>query len=222
MSEPTDETSGVRYGTRWGLMLAVAAPAFAAVAAVATAVASGALAVSFQAQGGTLRLTTSGLQAQGLVIALQSVPKGSGTGNVNDARVAVGVGHINGLCFTQPLSVFGVRFTAKVVGGDNDPSTYEITADNVVMDADAAQGQIYAYGHTQVNKNAASLQVPGSNLNVGGSPNRFGLQAESGVLKQVTAIVHDIQIPDVLTLPNVHVEIVAGDASCPAPPPPTK
>jgi hypothetical protein len=209
------------YGTRWGVLLKLLVPALAVVIGLATAMMRGVLATSFVAEGGTLQLTTSGLKGDGVAILLQKVPKGIGTKNSYDARVGIAHGRINGLCITQRVSILGVDFTLKVTGGDNDPSTYELSANGVFMDARSADGKIYAYGHTEVNKNAASVVAGDSGMQLGGSNQRFGIQAEQAKLTEVQAIVHDIQIPGSLEASPLHISFEQGDASCPAPAAPT-
>lgn len=218
------EAEEEHYGTRWGTMLKAFVPAVGLVGVTSALIFNGVIAASFVAESGTLRLTTSGLRANNIAIALQDVPKGGSGAGRFDARIAAGDATINGLCFTQSVSILGVPFTLKVTGGDNDPSTYEVHATGLVLDATGAQGQIILNGHTEVNKNAASLTVGNSGINVSGDPQRFGLQADSAVLKQVTAIVHDIDVPNALTVPTLKISVEPGDPSaneCPPPPAPT-
>jgi hypothetical protein len=177
----------------------------------------GVLATSFVAEGGTLRLTTSQVKGDGVAILMQQVAKGSGTGNGYDARVAIQHAEIDGLCATQTVGILGVHWTLKVTVGGSDPLSGEHTADDLFMDAQSANGQIFLTGHGEVNKNAASVMAGGSGMQLEGSSDAFGIQAEHATLTQVTAIVHDIQIRGVLNEGDLHISVTQGDDSCPPP-----
>jgi hypothetical protein len=205
------------YGTRWGVMAKAFVPALAVVVAIATAMVRGVLATSFVAEGGTLRLTTSQVKGDGVAILLENVPKGSGTSNGYDARVAIQHAEIDGLCATQTVGILGVHWTLKVTVGGSAPLSGEHTADNLLMDARSADGQIFLSGHSEVNKNAASVVAGTSGMQLDGASDGFGIQAEHATLTQVTAIVHDIQIPGALNERDLHISVEQGDDACPSP-----
>lgn len=218
--EADDESAEVRYGTRWGVLGLVLVPALAIVAGLATAMATGVLAVSFVAQSGTVGLTTDGLRGDDLGIVVVSVPSKDAQGRPvtsYNARIGVGAGHINGLCISQHVSILGQPFTLLIKGGDADPSSYEVTADGLILDVIQAKGVIGASGDLQVNKNGADVSLGTSGIALGGASNRFGLQASNAQLKDIVATVHDISIPNLLEVPNFRIQVTAGSQDCPLP-----
>ena len=214
MSEDSAEQGS--YGTRWGIFAAAFTPAIALAGAALTAIATGALAVSFVAESGSMRLTTSGLRAGGVGLGSVLVRHGNGK-SFYEARVGVADATGNGLCISQRFAILGMHYTLVLKAGDNDPSTYEIKANGLLLDVPQLRGQIYTSGQTQVNKNAAEVRIGDSALSLNGTPDRFGLQAETGVFKQLEATVHDIVIPNVLATPNFSLDVLPGDHPCPAP-----
>lgn len=151
--------AGDRYGTRWRVVALVLAPCLAVVLALGSAMASGALALSFVAQSGTLGLATEGLAGEDFGIAVVTVPTHTedGPAEVTNARIGVGKGRINGLCIAQPVDLLGKAFTLFIRGGDDDASTFEIAADALILDVTEARGVIENRGELAVNKNAADV-----------------------------------------------------------------
>lgn len=214
------EHQGVRFGTRWRVVGVVLAPCLALVVAIGSAMASGALALSFVAQSSTASLATQGLDGdhEGIVVVSLPIRKADGSnGTVPVARIGVATGRINGLCIAHPVRLLGKAFTLLVRGGDTDPSTFEITADGLVIDLADARGVIAKRGNLEVNKSAADVRLGSSPISLGGAADRFGLQADSLQLRNVAATVRAITIPDLLKVPNFSLRVVAGNQACPAP-----
>lgn len=209
-----------RYGTRWDVFARAFAPAIAVVAAVVASIVTGALAVSFVAESGTLRLTTSGFKADGVGLGSVLVEHGDGK-TYYEARIGVAGAKANGLCLSQEFGIAGAEFTLRIEGGDDDPSTYEITANGLLIDAAHLKGQIYTNGATAVNKNAADVTVGESGLSLDGKNDRFGLQADNGVFKQLSGTVHDIVVPNALSVPKLEIHVLPGRHPCEDAPPPT-
>jgi|GEM_PF-5164568 len=212
-SDPHD--IAVRYGTRWGVFGLVLMPALAIVGGIGVALASGALALSLVAQSGTLDLATTGLTGQGFGVVVPSVPVGGGAVTPS-ARIGVGAARINGLCLAQRFDVLGKPFTALITGGDADPSTFEIGVDGLVLDVADVHGVIRAGGELQVNKSGAEVR-PAPGIDLAGPGNRFGLQAGTVTLANIQATVRDVVIPNLLSLPNFGIRVLAGTQRCPAP-----
>lgn len=209
-----------RYGTRWGRCALVLAPAVAAVAALGAAMATGALALSFVAQAGTLELVTSGLRGDDLGIVVVSLPTRDGDGADGEsahARIGVGAGKINGLCIAQRGGVLGRPFTLLISGGDADPSTFEIAADGLILDLTDVEGVIAGGGELEVNKNGADVRVAAPGIDLAGPADRFGLQASSVQLRDIVATVRAISIPELLDVPGFRIEVLAGARRCPPP-----
>ena len=208
------------FGTRWRVVALVLAPCVAAVIAIGTAMASGALALSFVAQSGTASLATQGLDGQQDGIVLVAVPTRNAdgsTGSTYVARIGVAEGRISGLCIAHPVEILGKAFTLMVRGGDADPSTFEIAADGLVIDLTEAKGLIAKRGNLAVNKNAADVRLGSSRIDLGGSADRFGLQADSTQLRNIVATVRTVSIPDLLKVPNFQIRVVGGTQACPVP-----
>jgi hypothetical protein len=213
-------TDHQNYGTRWGVVGLVLAPCLAVLIALGSALASGALALSFVAQSGTLGLTTKGLEGDGFGIAVVAAPVRTADGRTTTAdaaRIGVATGRINGLCIAHPVSLLGKSFTLLISGGDDNPASYEINANGLLLDLTEATGVIANRGDLAVNKNAGDVRLGSSGLSLGGAPDRFGLQGDHASLRNIVASVRAITIPDLLRLPNFSVRVVAGTASCPAP-----
>ncbi len=210
----------VEYGTRWRVVALVLAPCLAALIALGSAMASGALALSFTAQSGTLGLATAGLEGDGFGIAVVTVPirnADGSDGTAQAARIGVADGRINGLCIAKPVDILGKAFTLLISGGDESSSTYEIRADGLVLDLTEARGVITAQGDLAVNKNAADVRLGNSPISLGGSADRFGLQADGARLVNVVATVRSISIPNLLKVPNFQIRVVGGTQACPVP-----
>jgi len=214
------EHQDARYGTRWRVVGLVLAPCLAVVVAIVSAMASGALALSFVAQSGTMGLVTQGLDGtdEGIVVVSLPTRNPDGTkGTVDVARIGVATGRISGLCIARPVQLLGKAFTLLVRGGDTNPATFEIAANGLVIDVAEANGVIAKRGNLVVNKNAADVRLGSSGINLGGSADRFGIQADSLQLRNIVATVRAITIPDLLKLPNFSIRVVPGTESCPAP-----
>lgn len=206
-----------RFGVRWKVLGAVLVPAFGAVAALTLAMANGLLAVTFSAQSGTVKLTTDGLNGDDLGIAVVTIPTKNSKGSTYNVRIGVGAGRINGLCISQHVGILNQPFTLLIKGGDADPNSFEINADGLILDVTDAQGVIGAKGDLQVNKNGADVDLGDTGIDLGASSNRFGLQASSAQLKNIVAVVRDINIPNLLEVPNFTVQVVPGTKDCPPP-----
>lgn len=210
----------VEYGTRWRVVAWALAPCLAALVALGSVIATGALALSFQTQSGTLGLATRGLEGEGFGIAVVTVPirnSDGSAGTTEAARIGLADGRINGLCIAHPVDLAGRAFTLLIRGGDSSSSTYEIAAGGLLLDLAEAEGVISARGNLAVNKNAADVRLGNSRLSLGGAPDRFGLQADSARLVNIVATVRSISIPNLLKVPNFSVRVVAGTQACPAP-----
>lgn len=218
MLDMTD--SQIEGGTRWRLVGLVLAPVLAVLTALGSAMSTGALALSFVSQSGTMDLATQGLEGDGFGIAVVTVPVRNADGSAGSAqaaRIGVAKGRINGLCIAHPVTLVGKAFTLLITGGDNNGKTYEINASGLVLDLADARGVISAQGALAVNKNAADVRLGNSALSLGGAADRFGLQADGARLLNIVATVRSISIPDLLKLPNFGIKVVPGNQACPAP-----
>lgn len=216
----SDLTGNQVCGTRWRIVALVLAPCLAALIALGSAMASGALALSFVAQSGSFGLATQGLEGDGFGIAVVSSPirnRDGSNGTADAARIGVATGRINGLCISHPVNFVGKSFTLLITGGDRDAATYEIIANGLLLDLTDATGVIANQGNLAVNKNAADVRLGRSALSLGGSADRFGLQGDHASLRDISATVRAITIPDLLRLPNFSVRLLDGTQSCPAP-----
>jgi hypothetical protein len=216
----TDLTESQEYGTRWRVVGLVLVPCLAALTALGSAFASGALALSFVAESETFDLATKGLEGDGFGIAVVSIPVRNADGSrgtADAARIGVATGRINGLCIAHPVNFLGKAFTLLITGGDDDAASYEINANGLLLDLTEAKGVIANQGDLAVNKNAADVRLGGSALSLGGPADRFGLQGDHASLRNIVATVRAITIPDLHRLPNVCVRFVNGTQPCPAP-----
>jgi hypothetical protein len=199
--------------TRWRLVAAVLAPAFAVVTALGLAMAKGALALSFVAQSGSVDLVTAGVTGDRFGVAVVSAPVGSDRTPRPAARIGIASGRIDGLCIAHRVDLLGRPFTLLITGGDTDRATHEIAVDRLVLDVTDVRADIAAGGEVQVNKNAADV-LRGA-VDLGGGRDAFGLQADTVRLRDVRATVRDIVIPDLRDVPNFRVEVLAGARNCP-------
>lgn len=209
---PDDEAN---FGTRWRVMLPVAAIAVAAAGGIAATMVTGVLAVGFTSEQGTMTLTTKGLRASQFRIITANVDVRGSDGSTAarpQVRIDLGASDIDGLCATQQFSVLGATRTLVVEAGDNIAGNFDVHADALVIDASGAKGHIATQGTLHVNENAASV-APQS----GGQPDQFGLQASKGSLTNVTAIVRSIDVPQLLSTSNFHISIKSGSYACPDP-----
>lgn len=208
------------HGTRWRRTAMIAAPALILAGVVGANVANGALAASFVAQSTTATLTAESISGQGVgLVALPNRVKDK-NGNVGEQPVArFGIAHakVGGLCFAQHASVLGQDVTLFVTSTDNDPATSEIELNGVILDATNAAGSIQTIGDAAVNKNGKDIQVGTSTIDLGGTADQFGLQAPGLELKNITAKVLDLTIPDTFTSPAVTAHIKRGKVDCPPP-----
>lgn len=214
---PSSEPDEVRYGTRWGVFGLALAPTLALLGGLGAAVGSGALALTFVAHSGTLDLRTAGLTGDDLGVIVAPVRTATSDGSIRSApgaRIGVGSAKINGLCLAHEVSLLGRPFTLLIEGGDENPQTFEIRADGLILDVTSVRAAIGGGGEVQVNKNAADVRVPAVGP-LGGDPDNFGLQASTARLSDVEATVRDIVVPDLLDVPNFRITVVAGARSCP-------
>ncbi|MFE0461933.1 DUF6230 family protein [Kitasatospora sp. NPDC058965] len=208
----------------------MAAPALLAAGVATVLLTRGALAGGLVIQGGTVQLTTSSLYGTHYAAAVvdQGYEKPDGTTAVaHPLRMGFANGLLNGLCLAQQQQILGATYTLLITLGDADPGSWEITTQNTVLDLRSATGVLDMDGLVDLNINgpdvttitdASGVPVPNP-LN---SPeNRFGIQAGYAKFDQVTATVHDLQLPGLLRTPGLKISVKPGTVNCPAPPAPT-
>ncbi|MFJ5921551.1 DUF6230 family protein [Kitasatospora sp. NPDC092948] len=225
MSEHADETPEFGH-THWRRGAAVALPALLAAAALGQAMAGGALAAGLQIQSGTVQLTTSSLYGTHFAAAVvdqpYTRPDGS-TGIAHPLRMGFAQGVINGLCLAQKQQILGATYTLMITVGDNNPATWEITTQNTVLDLRSATGALDMDGLVDLNINGPDTTTVGDGAG-GYLPNplnspqhRFGIQAGYAKFDKVTATVHDLQLPGLLSTPGLTIAVRPGSVDCPAP-----
>ncbi|MGQ0625635.1 MAG: DUF6230 family protein [Sporichthyaceae bacterium] len=205
------------YGTRWRVVAFALIPTALLLAVVGSAVAAGALAVSFASASGTVSLRTAGLNAEDFAVAVASVSVADvegGSSEVPHARIGVGPARINGLCLAHQTSMLGLAVTLLIEGGDSDPSTFEIRADALTLDVRDVRAEIGAGGEVQVNKNGGDVAVAALGGSLDPTARSFGLQASTARLSDINAIVRNIAIPDLLSVPNFRITVAPGSRTC--------
>ncbi|RKE22387.1 DUF6230 family protein [Streptomyces sp. TLI_171] len=229
MSGPA--TPGAEFGqVRWRPAGAVALPALLAAGALGQAMGGGVLAAGLQIQSGTVQLTTSSLYgthyAAAVVDQAYTRPDGT-TGVAHPLRMGFAQGVINGLCLSQKQQILGATYTLMITLGDGNPGSWEITTQNTVLDLRAATGVLDMDGLVDLNINGPDTTTVGDGAG-GYLPNplnspqhRFGIQAGYAKFDQVTATVHDLQLPGLLNTPGLTISVKPGSVDCPAPPAPT-
>ncbi|NUP50529.1 MAG: hypothetical protein HOW97_24940 [Catenulispora sp.] len=229
-----------RRGTRWGRAVLVFLPALLVTCGFGTAVATGALATQISVQSGTDgTLVTSSLYGTdfGLVLAPEQYTKPDGTsGTRNLLRMAFAHGQINGLCIAQPQTIGPFSVVLVLTATDKDASTWEIKADNIVIDLTQAKGQLNLNGvvgttgftNPEVligaDSSAITVGTPpltgwgGSGL--GGQFGWWGIKAGVAKFGPVTADVEELNILGGLQLPNLSLTVAPKGTVCKAPDPP--
>lgn len=225
-----------RRGTRWGRSALVLIPALLIAAGFGTAVATGALATQVSVQGGSGTLATSSLYGTdfGLVVAPEQYTKPDGTsGTRNVLRMAFANGQINGLCVAVPQTIGPLNVVLMLTATDNNPSTWEIKASNIVIDLTQASGQLNLNGvvgtagftnpEVLIGADASAITVGtppltgwgGSGLD--GQYGWWGIKAGVAKFGPVTATVQDLTILGGLQLPNLSLSVASQGAACPTP-----
>ncbi|KAA0023826.1 DUF6230 family protein [Antrihabitans cavernicola] len=210
-----------RNGTRWPRVFAVLLPVLLVVGGIGLSIGKGVLAASVVAQSTDATLVTAGLRGDGVGLIIAANPTKNPDGTVGSTfvrRVGVGKAIANGLCLAQPVKVMGMTYTVLITAGDKDPSTYEIALDGVVLNATYVKGYVGTTGNAQVNKNAADVQVAGSSISLDGASDSFGLQAQKIDLRDISANVQNIDVPNTLAAPGFTVKVARGTQQCPSPP----
>lgn len=213
------------YGTRWGRVVLVLLPVLLVVGGIGVSVARGVLAASVVAQSSETQLATKGLRGDGVGLIIATNPTKQSDGQITNRyvrRLGVGKAVVDGLCLAQSSRVLGQQFTTLITATDDKPSTYEISAAGLLIDVASVQGYVGTTGETSINKNAADVRIAGSPIMLNGDASSFGLQAQTIDLRDVTANVQDIEVPDALSAPTFSVRIVPGEKSCPPPGQPSK
>ncbi|MFJ8045951.1 DUF6230 family protein [Kitasatospora sp. NPDC096147] len=215
--------------TRWGRSALVALPALLVAGGLGAALADGALAGGLQIQSGTVQLTTSslyGTRYAAAVVDQTAVRPDGSTSTVHPLRMGFAKGVINGLCLAQQQQIMGATYTLMFSLGDSNPGTWEIVTENTVLDLHSATGELDMDGLVDLNINGADTVIAPEGSppvpNPLGSPeHRFGIQAGYAKFDRVTATVHDLQLPGLLSTPGLRITVRPGAVDCPAPPAPT-
>ncbi|NUR28452.1 MAG: hypothetical protein HOV83_21865 [Catenulispora sp.] len=227
----------VRRGTRWSRSALVLTPALLLTGVFAVAVTTGVLATQVNVQSGTDGiLATSSLYGTdfGLVLGSEQYTKADGTtATRNTLRMAFAHGQINGLCIAQPQTIGPFAVTLILTASDNNPGTWEIKADNIVIDLTQAKGRLNlngVVGTTGFTNPEVLIGADSSAITVGTPPltgwggtglgGRFGWWGiKAGVAKfgPVTANVEELSILGALQLPNLSLTVAPKGTTCPAP-----
>ncbi|GAA1969112.1 DUF6230 family protein [Catenulispora subtropica] len=213
-------------------------PALLLTAGFGAAVASGAIATQINVQSGTDGvLATTSLYGTdfGLVLAPEQYTKADGTtATRNVLRMAFAHGQINGLCVAQPQSIGPFSVVLILTATDKDASTWEIKADNIVIDLTQAKGQLNLNGVVNTSGGFTNPEVligaDSSAITVGTPPltgwggtglgGQFGWWGiKAGVAKfgPITANVEELNILGGLQLPNLSLTVAPKGTTCPAP-----
>ncbi|MGW2367233.1 DUF6230 family protein [Streptomyces sp. NPDC001667] len=155
--------------TGWKKTAVVAVPALAAVAAMATAMAQGALAASFAVSGTNFQVQSGKLTSKGLSSFVQTDRSVDGKGHPV-SLLGIGEARLSDICqaASVPTPLGDVVFKLTAGGGAG-----EVTASELVIDGEDLVGNA-TFGTAQIGRDASTLdQVPG----VKGEAGRFGLQA---------------------------------------------
>ncbi|MBW1598845.1 cholesterol esterase [Streptomyces sp. JJ38] len=229
MTEPLTEplTEG---RTHWRRGALVALPALLTAGGLGAALSAGALALDLRIQDRPLSLATSSVYGTKYGAAVVDVPytrPDGTTGTVRVLRMGFADGVINGLCLSQRQDIMGVTYTLLFTLGDEDPGSWEIRTENTVLDVRDATGVLDMDGIVDLNVNGADVKTieddagnPVDNP-LGAPEHRFGIQARYAKFDKITGTVQDIQIPGLLTTPQLDLSVRRGAVDCPAPPPPT-
>lgn len=216
--------------THWRRAALFATPALLAAGGVGSAMAQGVLASGLQIQNGTVQLTTSSLYGTHYAAALvdQTYVRSDGTtATAHPLRMGFANGVINGLCLAQQQQILGATYTLVITLGDTNAGTWEITTQNTVLDLHSATGVLDMDGLVDLNINGPDTTTVTDSTgalvpNPLNSPeHRFGIQAGYAKFDQVTATVHDLQLPGLLTTPGLNISVQPGAVNCPPPPAPT-
>lgn len=216
--------------THWRRSLLVAVPALLAACGLGGAMSTGVLAVGLQVQHRPVQLTTSSLYGTqyGAAVVDQTYVKPDGsTATTRVLRMGFADGVINGLCLSQPQQIMGVDYTLLLTLGDKDPGSWEIRTKNTVLDLRSATGVLDMDGIVDLNVNGPDVKTvkdaTGAYVdNPLNSPqHRFGIQARYAKFDSIVGSAQDLQIPGLLTTPELSLSVKPGTVRCPPPPAPT-
>ncbi|MFC7221479.1 DUF6230 family protein [Streptomyces polyrhachis] len=169
----------------------------------------------------------------GAAVVDQNVTQPDGTdAPTKMLRLGFAEGVINNLCISQQQQIGALTYTVLLRANDNRSDTWEIRTKNTVLDVRSATGILDMDGLVDINVNGQDVKTIQENPDdpasayvrnpLGSTADYFGIQARYAKLDQITsADVHDIQIPGIMTAPNLSVEVKPGTVTCPAPPAPT-
>lgn len=230
----------VRRGTRWGRAALAFVPALLVTGGFGAAIATGAIATQISVQSGTDGiLATSSLYGTdfGLVVAPEQYTKPDGTGGTrNVLRMAFAHGQINGLCVAQPQTIGPFSVVLVLTATDKNASTWEIKADNIVIDLTQAKGQLNLNGvvgtggftnpEVLIGADSSAITVGTPPLTgwggtgLGGQFGWWGIKAGVAKFGPVTANVEELNILGGLQLPNLSLTVEPKGTTCKAPDPP--
>lgn len=186
--------------TRWGVFALVATPCAVVVAAMAAAVLNGVLAASVAVAGVPLQLAVDRLDGKGLSLYATTIQPLVGNA-LPVAAAGISEAKISGLCLGigADIPMFG-KVGIKAV------SDADITASNLVLNAESLGGDLQA-GNAVVGQDASAFTVgPGANR---GAPGTLGLQAETVVLDNVTNKSYGL-IAGTLSIQGANITVVSG------------
>ncbi len=182
----------------------VVVAALVLVAAMAVAMAQGALAASFAVSGTAFQISTRKLTGKGLTVFTAVDRTADGAGRP-EARIGLGSTTLEDLCESTRIKTPVGTVTFKLTAGGGGP----VTADDLVMDADDLRGDA-RFGRVELGRDASTLDaVP----HVHGEPGESGLQATDVDVRGIRTHAHSATGGN-FRLDGLSLGVRLGDHGC--------
>lgn len=214
-------------GTRWGRSGALMLVAFAVVATVAGLTHANVLALTMTYSGSAARFSTQAITGQDVAIGVSEATVRNSAGvdtKVKVLRAGFAVAELSSICVSvkQNIPVIG-DVTLRLDAGDNDPSTYEIKANNVELDLlrgrSPSTAGLRLNGSVKIGMATQDLTtVPGADdpleqpMDKNGS-GYWGIDATQGTIGGLSGQLYDMEIVGSIQLPNLKINASGTDCA---------
>lgn len=166
------QSESSRHGTRWGRGSVLMLPASGVVALLATQLASGAMAASFNVANAPLEAHIDTIDGTGIAAVISSVNAKNADGSttpIGTLRAVIGKGKLKGVCIIAKQTVMSHTYSVVIKAAQ----TGEGVGQNITLDASQAQGFNVNLKNVNVGRSADEVGLNGQRL--GGEPGGLGI-----------------------------------------------
>lgn len=141
------------------------------------------------------------------------------TESIKVLRAGLSTAQISEFCYSyvEELPLLG-SFTVRVTAGDGDPGTYEVSAENLVLDLDRIRAsEINLDGEVQIGLATSDVStVPGlaNPLDAPEGTGYLGVDATRGVIHGASGYLRDVEIGGPAELPGLSISVKRNGAQC--------